>query len=276
MTGPLDGIRVLSLALNLPGPLAAARLAGFGAAVTKIEPPAGDPLRLVAPGWYAELVAGQRVLTADVKTAAGRRLLDEESARADLLLTSMRPSAAARLELPEIVAAHRLAWVEVVGHDGEDAELAGHDLTYQAVAGLLSPPAMPPVPWVDLLGAERAVSAAFAALRARELGAPATIRVVLEATAMDAAAARRHGLTGPDGVLSGALPGYAVYACAANDFVAVAAIEPHFATRLAEHVGGTREELTAAFAAQSAEHWERLGRNLDIPIARVRAWGAND
>ncbi len=37
----LDDVRVVSLAINLPGPLAAARLAEFGASVTKIEPPSG-------------------------------------------------------------------------------------------------------------------------------------------------------------------------------------------------------------------------------------------
>ena len=41
---PLAGIRVVSVAVNLPGPLAAARLAEFGAEVVKIEPPTGDPL----------------------------------------------------------------------------------------------------------------------------------------------------------------------------------------------------------------------------------------
>ena len=42
---PLDGVGVLTLAVNLPGPLAVARLHRLGAAVVKVEPPAGDPLR---------------------------------------------------------------------------------------------------------------------------------------------------------------------------------------------------------------------------------------
>lgn len=41
---PLTGVNVVSLAINLPGPAACARLAEFGAAVTKVEPPGGDPL----------------------------------------------------------------------------------------------------------------------------------------------------------------------------------------------------------------------------------------
>ncbi len=46
---PLDGVTVVSLAVNLPGPLATARLAQLGADVTKVEPPAGDPLAVGAP-----------------------------------------------------------------------------------------------------------------------------------------------------------------------------------------------------------------------------------
>ena len=47
---PLRGIRVVSLAVNLPGPLTAARYTALGAAVTKVVPPSGDPLAWVSPG----------------------------------------------------------------------------------------------------------------------------------------------------------------------------------------------------------------------------------
>jgi alpha-methylacyl-CoA racemase len=63
---PLEGVLVVSLAVNLPGPLAASRLAEFGASVTKVEPPAGDPLELAAPNWYRSLVTRQDVVTIDV------------------------------------------------------------------------------------------------------------------------------------------------------------------------------------------------------------------
>ena len=41
---PLRGVRVLSLALNLPGPAALMRLAQMGASCTKVNPPSGDPI----------------------------------------------------------------------------------------------------------------------------------------------------------------------------------------------------------------------------------------
>jgi CoA-transferase family III len=39
---PVEGVTVASPTVNPPGPLAASRLAEFGASVTKVEPPAGD------------------------------------------------------------------------------------------------------------------------------------------------------------------------------------------------------------------------------------------
>ena len=39
---PLQGVRILSLALNLPGPAALMRLRQMGATCLKLEPPGGD------------------------------------------------------------------------------------------------------------------------------------------------------------------------------------------------------------------------------------------
>lgn len=267
--GPLAGVRVISLAVNLPGPLAAARLASMGASVTKVEPPAGDPLQLVAPGWYDELAAGQEVITLDLKDDAGRSDLEELLGTAHVMLTAMRPSAFDRLELGVGVERHGLVLVEIVGYDGELADEPGHDLTYQAAHGTLLFPAMPLVPLVDMLGAERAVTATLAGLRRRSAdGASVHERVVLDDVAFHAGAAVRHGLTRPGDVLGGGLPGYGIYATT-DGHVAVGAIEPHFAERLAAAVGRTREELAARFATDSSGRWESLGRSLDIPIVAV-------
>ncbi|WP_235779924.1 CoA transferase [Sinomonas notoginsengisoli] len=270
---PLSGTTVVTLAVNLPGPLAAARLATLGAAVVKVEPPQGDPLKAGAPAWYRELVAGQEIVTLDLKDPADRARFEKLLVRADLLLTAHRPSALVRLGIPEAVRLRGLAHVEIVGHDGDGAERPGHDLTYQAAHGTLSPPAMPLVPIADLLGAERAVAAALLALRARDHGTEGRhVRVVLDEAAHDAAAAARFGLTSRGGPLAGGLPGYGIYPTA-DGFVAVAALEPVFAERLAAHIGRTQEELELRFASEPAAHWERLGEELDLPIVRVRQPG---
>src|ERR1700712_110441 len=74
---PLDGIRVVSLALNVPGPVAASRLRALGAHVDKIEPPNGDPLMALCPVWYERLHAGVEVHRFDLKAAPARAELDD-------------------------------------------------------------------------------------------------------------------------------------------------------------------------------------------------------
>lgn len=273
-SAPLSGIVVVSVATNLPGPLAAARLVELGASVTKVEPPSGDPLQAVAPGWYDELVAGQSVLVLDLKDAVDRDQFEQLLRGADLLLSSLRPSALVRLGLPASAHRHGVALVEIVGGDGDRAEFPGHDLTYQATHGTVLAPAMPVVPVADVLGAERAVTAALTALRMRDAGeAAAHTRVSLEAAAFAAAGAVRHGLTGPGDPLGGGLAGYGLYPVQ-DGHVAVAAIEPHFAERLATHLGATRQELTARFATGSRASWEAFAADHDIPLAAVRSAGS--
>lgn len=268
---PLDGVTVVSLAVNLPGPLAAARLAELGAAVTKVEPPAGDPLAGGAPQWYRMLTAQQRVVTLDVKRERSR--LDELLSDADLLITSMRPSALARLNLAR---PHehfpKLSLIEIVGHDGDLADVPGHDLNYQAVHGTLTPPDMPKAPIADLLGAERAVSTAIAALVARaRTGVGQPYRVVLEEAAARAGDAVRFGVMGDGAMLGGAFPGYGIYKCA-DGYVALGAIEPHFFQRTLEVFGvdGSHEGMHKAFAERTIAELEFVAMQADIPLNGVQ------
>ena len=96
---PLEGIHVLTLAPNLPGPVAVARLHRLGATVVKIEPPAGDALARACPAWYNLLCDGQTVVTLDLKRADDRERLAAHLGHADLLITATRPAALRRLGL---------------------------------------------------------------------------------------------------------------------------------------------------------------------------------
>ena len=262
-------MHVVTTALNIPGPVAAARLRDLGATVTKIEPPDGDPLALAAPDWYRELAARQEVVRLDLK----QQTLDELLGAADLLLTSQRSAALARLGIAwdDVHERHpQLSHVAIVG----EGERAGHDLTYLAGRGLLDPPRLPRTVMADLLGAERAVSAALALLLARERGAPPSYVEVSLGEAADALAAPlRAGLTAPDGMLGGALAVYGLYE-ASDGWIAVAALEPGFRRRLAEGlVGGelTRPALEAAFRSRTAAEWERWAVEHDVPIEALRS-----
>ena len=64
-------MRVVSMALNVPGPVALARAVAEGAQAIKIEPPWGDPLASLCRPWYDELHAGIRIEPIDLKSVAG-------------------------------------------------------------------------------------------------------------------------------------------------------------------------------------------------------------
>lgn len=270
---PLANLRVLNLALNLPGPVAAARLAALGAAVTKVEPPTGDPLQLACPEWYAELHQGQPLRRLNLKEAADRAHLDELLTETDLLLTSFRPSALERLGLswPRLTERFpRLCQVMIVGYAPPDAERPGHDLNYQASAGLLTPPHLPRTLVADLAGAERVVSTALALLLARERGQGCGCEMVSLAEAAHAFAAPvRYGLTTPRGFLSGGHAGYRLYR-AKDGWCAVAALEPHFWQKLNEALSSPNsEQLERLFLRGTVDEWQRWATERDLPITTL-------
>jgi crotonobetainyl-CoA:carnitine CoA-transferase CaiB-like acyl-CoA transferase len=279
--GPLRGVRVVSTAVNVPGPAAVARLVGLGAEAVKVEPPGGDPLAAASPQWYAELTAGQLVVSLDLKDRADRDRLEDLLTGADLLLTSSRTAGLERLGLgwEALHARHpRLCHVAVVGHPAPEDDRPGHDLTYQAALGLLGPagpgdePRMPVLLAADLAGAERAATEAVAALVARATGGEGCRREVALSDAAEAMAGPlRHGLTAPGAVLGGGHPGYRLYA-ARQGHVAVACLEPHFLARLTEllAVPARGEDLAAVFATRTAAEWEAWGRQHDVPLAEVK------
>jgi crotonobetainyl-CoA:carnitine CoA-transferase CaiB-like acyl-CoA transferase len=271
----LAGLRVVSTALNLPGPAACARLRELGAEVHKVEPPAGDPMHRYHPSWYERLHAGVSVHRLDLK-AGGRPALDALLAEADLLVTAQRPSALARLGLGARALAERfprLCHVAIVGHAPPREEHPGHDLTYLAEAGLLVPPALPPTLFADMAGAERAVTTALALVIARDRGRPARAAHVPLADAAEwLARPLAEGLTAPGALLGGGFAGYNVYA-ASDGWIAVAALEPHFAEALGTALGIVpldAARLAARFALETAGHWEAWAGARDLPIARLR------
>jgi alpha-methylacyl-CoA racemase len=275
----LQGIRIVSLALNAPGPVAAARLTQLGAEVTKVEPPGGDALSHAAPQWYERLCRGQSVMKLDLKNPAGRQQLDALLAKADLLLASFRPSALKRLGLDweSLHARHpKVCFVGIIGHPAPNEERSGHDLTYQADFGLLHPPQMPPSLFVDLAGGERAASMALALLnKAARTGEEGCAWVSLHECARDLAAPVQAGLTAPGGWLGGGYPLYGFYQ-ASDGWVAIAALEPHFAERLLTGLNlkrADRGELERIFLERSAAEWESWAAERDLPLAAVRQAG---
>ena len=273
MSQPLSGVVVVSQAVNGPGPVAVARLVDLGARGIVVQPPDGDPLERYAPGWYADLSRRLEVRRLDLKDPAQRRELDLLLAGADVLVTATRPAALARLGLDWShlhEALPRLVHTSIVGRAGERADVPGHDLTYQAAAGILTPPAAPRTLAADLAGAERAVSETLAGLLLRERTGEGTLREVgLGDCADDLGAPVRRGMTTPGSLLGGGFAGYGLYA-ARGGHVALAALEPHFWARAQELLGADHGQIAATLAGRSPDEWEAWGEEHDVPLAAVR------
>ena len=279
---PLRGVRILSLALNLPGPAALMRLAQMGASCTKVNPPAGDPMQHYTPDGYDLLHKGVKHKTLDLKTGAGQAALHKLLLGTDVLLTSFRPSALTKLGLGWKALQKQypaLSLIEVVGAPGPLAEIPGHDLTYQAEVGLVNGMDLPPSLFADMGGALMASEATLkAVITQKSSGKGSRHEVALSSAAQWLALPRQLRMTTPDGAVGGAHAGYRVYACK-NGRVAVAALEPHFAISLCEAAGvqlshpvkdlfkpATRKAIEAFLASQTRAQLDKLATAKDIPL----------
>lgn len=289
---PLRGVRVLSLSLNLPGPAALMRCRQMGATCVKLEPPppkgapagsSGDPMAFYSATTYADLHQGVRVVQADLKTDKGQAVLHRELAKADVLLTSFRPSALTKLGLTW-KALHKqypaLSQVAIVGAPGERAEEPGHDLTYLADNDLVTGLDLPPTLYADMGGAMMASEAVLQAVlhqRSAKSAKGQFVEVALSEAARWLALPRAWGLTLPGSAIGGAHAGYQVYPCK-NGRVAVAALEPHFAASLCAAVGvpvtsaktllapATKKTIAAWLLTQTRKQLDALAVAKDIPL----------
>ncbi len=277
----LQGIRILSLALNLPGPAALMRLRSMGARCTKVQSPAGDPMAHYSPAAYAQLHEGVHTLTIDLKTTAGQAALNTQLAGTDVLLTSFRPSALRKLQLdwPTLHSSYpQLSMVCIVGSRGTRAEEPGHDLTYLAENGLVQGTELPATLYADMAGALMASQAVLQAVLFYKTQGESTLQeVALSDAAAHLALPRTWGLTLPTGAVGGAHAGYSVYPCA-DGRVAVAALEPHFAAALCKVAGiepfdnaamllpGTHQALAVFFNIRSCTQLSALAAVHDLPL----------
>jgi crotonobetainyl-CoA:carnitine CoA-transferase CaiB-like acyl-CoA transferase len=139
---PLAGVLVLDFSTIIAGPLATSMLADLGARVIKIEPPSGDPSRtIIAGGGLAtRMNGGKESLAVDLKAPAGRALVRELLARADVLVHNFRRGVAERLGIgfEECVALNpRLVWASVSGY-GQRGVDATRPATHPVVGAAMS------------------------------------------------------------------------------------------------------------------------------------------
>jgi len=211
MGKPLEGIKVVEVAMWAFVPACGGMLADLGADVIKVEPPSGDPLRGLQIGNLAptgrkidysweSYNRGKRSITLDLKQEAGREVLMKLLEDADVFLTNLLPRArrsmgidadSIRARFPEIIYASGSG----VGPQGPEMEKGGYDaITFWARGGISSSitedgadhPVGPPGPaFGDTLSGSMLAGGICAAIAKRALtGEASEVDVSLLGTAM--------------------------------------------------------------------------------------------
>ncbi|MGE0253611.1 MAG: CaiB/BaiF CoA transferase family protein [Alphaproteobacteria bacterium] len=147
-TGPLAGIRIVDTTSVLMGPVATGLLADLGADVIKVEAPGGDMTRYVGISRHRGMSAhfihanrGKRSIVIDLKKPEGLAAFRRLAAGADVVMTSMRRRAAARLGVDHAALAKdnpRLLHVGLNGYGegGPYADRPAYDDLIQAATGV--------------------------------------------------------------------------------------------------------------------------------------------
>jgi itaconate CoA-transferase len=152
MTGalPLAGITVVSIEQAVAAPFATRQLADLGARVIKVERPGGgdfarryDTSVHGQASYFVWLNRSKESLTLDFKSEAGRRILDELLAGADVFVQNLAPGAASRLGLDAETLAETSPSLVVCdisgfGSSGSWAGRKAYDLLVQCETGLVS------------------------------------------------------------------------------------------------------------------------------------------
>ena len=176
MSGPLSGVRVVDVSMNVMGPFASQILGDMGADIWKIEPPEGDTLRGVGPGrnpkmgpYYLNLNRNKRSIVLDLKRAEAGPVMRRMLERADVVFYSLRPKAMQRLGLayadvrainPRIIYCGAFGY----GQNGPYADKPAYDDLMQGAIGLavLQAPRGEPPRYVVSAIADRVVGMAAA------------------------------------------------------------------------------------------------------------------
>jgi crotonobetainyl-CoA:carnitine CoA-transferase CaiB-like acyl-CoA transferase len=298
---PLDGLVVLDLTRLLPGAVATQQLAEWGAEVIKIEEPrAGDYARAMNPAVFARTNGAKKSAAIDLKAPRGRDSLLRLATTADILIEGNRPGVMERLGLGyhQLHAANpRLIYCSLSGYGqaGPYAQLAGHDINYMALSGVLSLnlPVIPGVQIADLVGGSmQAVTGILLALVARnqtDQGRHVDVSMYAGVTSLltiPLAAWRSTGrepLAG-DEVLSGRYACYNIYEAGDRRWLAVGALEPKFWAELCRRLGcddliarqfedpqdSVKQQLVAIFETKPAAEWFDELRNSDCCVTLVR------
>lgn len=299
-TGPLNGIKVIELAGIGPGPYAGQLLADMGADVVVVDRPGSA---IVPKGIDGR---GKRSIVLDLKKPEAVGALLKLIATADVLIEGLRPGVTERMGVgPEACHAvnSRLIYGRMTGwgQTGPWSQMAGHDLNYIGMTGVLNAigrDGQPPVPPLNMVGdfgggSMFLVTGILAALIERGVTGKGT---VVDAAIVDGTHSLMsfvHGMAGlgqwrtarEGNLLDGAAPFYRCYTTSDGKFMAVGCIEPQFFAAMMERLpidveayGGQHDRskwaeqhqmLEDIFASKTRDAWEAIFALTDACVTPV-------
>jgi len=308
----MEGYRVLDLSLYLPGPMLTQILADHGADVIKIEPPTGEPVRNVgyveggATTWFRNTHRGKRSVVLDLKSPDDHSVFMELCRNADVIIEAFRPGVMARLGIgpdavmevnPTIV----YCSIAAFGQTGPEAKRPAHDLSIEALAGVVSlnlgrdgHPVNPHMPVADLAGSMTALAAILMALLRREKTGKGDI---IDISMQDSTMAWLPNVVGPvfaedrapvisDERSFGGYALFSIYETSDGRHLTLGGVEPKFAHNLLTDLGRpdlinaatsppgptqhpVKAFLRETFITKSLHHWIEWFSGRDVCFAPV-------
>ncbi|MGI9624664.1 MAG: CaiB/BaiF CoA transferase family protein [Acidimicrobiales bacterium] len=260
--GPLEGVKVVEIAGIGPGPFCAMVLADLGAEVVRVD--RASQVSVSGGGDSFDLLnRGRKSVAVDLKNPDGVETVLRLVEHADALIEGFRPGVAERLGIgPDDCLARnrRLIYGRITGwgQDGSYSMMAGHDINYIALAGVLGAigrKGQAPVPPVNLVGdfggggmllAFGVLAGLLETARSGEgqvIDAAMTDGSALLATMIHSFVASGAQKERGTNLLDTGAPFYDTYECADGEYIALGSIEPQFYAELMRITGLETEDL---------------------------------